>query len=73
MSTTSQWAGVLEKDPCESLAASLALVYAAHFDFLTIGDLNVRISALAIHQVTQWTRETLPNAADGYANCKLTQ
>jgi hypothetical protein len=49
MSTTSQWAGVLEKDPCQALVASLALADVAHFDFLTIGDLNVRISALAIH------------------------
>jgi hypothetical protein len=71
MSTTSQWAGVLEKDPCEALAASLAVAYPAHFEFLIIGDLNARISALALHPVPPWTRETLPNVADGYANCLM--
>jgi hypothetical protein len=47
---TSQWAGVLERDPCdticEALAASLALAYAAHFLVLVLGDLNARTAAL---------------------------
>jgi hypothetical protein len=37
-----QWAGVLEKDPCEALAASMALGYAAGFQFSLHGDLNAR-------------------------------
>jgi hypothetical protein len=43
---TAQWAGVLEKDPCEALAASLALAYAARFDFVILGDLNAKTAAM---------------------------
>ncbi|KAJ6605140.1 hypothetical protein B0H10DRAFT_1957259 [Mycena sp. CBHHK59/15] len=43
---TTHWAGSLEKDPCEALAASLALAYAAQFDLVLFGDLNARIAAL---------------------------
>ncbi|KAJ7642900.1 hypothetical protein B0H17DRAFT_1216269 [Mycena rosella] len=43
---TAQWAGVLDRDPCEALAASLALAFTAHFLVALLGDLNARIAEL---------------------------
>ncbi|KAJ7019132.1 hypothetical protein C8F04DRAFT_1198068 [Mycena alexandri] len=43
---SSQWSGVLEKDPCEALAGSLALAYTSGLLVIVLGDLNARIAAL---------------------------
>ncbi|KAJ7081486.1 hypothetical protein C8R44DRAFT_905282 [Mycena epipterygia] len=43
---SSQWAGALEKDPCDALAASLALAYNAGFEVTLHGDLNARTASL---------------------------
>ncbi|KAJ7704119.1 hypothetical protein B0H17DRAFT_1194025 [Mycena rosella] len=39
---STQWAGDLENDPCDALAASLALAFNAGFDVSVHGDLNAR-------------------------------
>jgi exonuclease III len=43
---STQWAGVLENDPCEALAASLALAFTAHFLVALLGDLNARTAEM---------------------------
>ncbi|KAJ7712283.1 hypothetical protein B0H16DRAFT_1479531 [Mycena metata] len=43
---SSQWTGVLEKDPCEALAGSLALAYTSGLWVVVLGDLNARVAAL---------------------------
>ncbi|KAJ6612807.1 hypothetical protein B0H10DRAFT_1952050 [Mycena sp. CBHHK59/15] len=43
---STQWAGVFDKDPCEALAASLALAFTANFLIALLGDLNARTAEL---------------------------
>ncbi|KAJ6450876.1 hypothetical protein C8R45DRAFT_946489 [Mycena sanguinolenta] len=43
---STQWTGVLGKDPWEALAASIALAYTAHIPVMILGDLNARTAAL---------------------------
>jgi hypothetical protein len=39
---SAQWAGILEKDPCDALEASIAVAYAADYEYSVHGDLNAR-------------------------------
>ena len=46
---TSPWVGRLEKDPCEALAASLALAYTANYHVALFGDLDARTVSRTAH------------------------
>ncbi|GLB35656.1 hypothetical protein LshimejAT787_0212210 [Lyophyllum shimeji] len=46
---TSNWPSVLESDPCEALASSLALAHMANFSIILMGDLNARTASLTAY------------------------